>query len=407
MKNKASIKKFIGIELLLFLVIILLSIVVSVSLANLYEKRQEENNSYIFNRLLEDNPELEEKIVRLILESEYGKNDYDSSLLEKNGITKEDLNFSSDSEALRTQVVRCNVLFVIVSFSLLTTTFIIYIIKENRKIKNISNYLNQTLNGNYSMDIRDFDEGAISHLKNDIYKVTVKLKEQHDLLIEDKKRLEDTLSDISHQLKTPLTSMYVINDLLDKDLDKDVKKEMLSRNFSQLQRIEWLVTSLLKISRLDSGTVILKNDKVKALDLIHKALEPLRIPLELKNITLVVDCPKNITLFVDLNWTTEALVNIIKNACEHTKENGKIEIAVIENPIYVEIMLKDNGCGIKEKDINHIFERFYKGEGNPESIGIGLNMAKKIIDLENGEIRVKSKENLGTTFFIKFYKNVV
>ena len=191
------------------------------------------------------------------------------------------------------------------------------------------------------------------------------------------------------------------------ELEGDVKREILAKNSLQLKRIEWLVTSLLKISRLDSGTVKLKKEETLVSNVIDRALLSLKVPIELKNINLVIECPSEATFNVDINWTSEALLNIIKNAYEHTDEKGIISIKVAQNPIYLEIDIADNGCGIKDKDINHIFERFYKGEENSESIGIGLNMAKKIIDLENGEIKVKSKVGVGTVFIIKFYKSSI
>ena len=290
--------------------------------------------------------------------------------------------------------------------SLLLTDIIVWLIlyKHTKKIRNLSIYMN-ILNNNYSFDIRDYEEGDISNLKNDIYKMTIKLKEQNDLSIKDKRYLEEVLSDISHQLKTPLTSMYVINDVLltDKKISEEKKQEFLIKNRKELERIEWLVTTLLKMSRLDSGSETLKIKEVTLGELIRKVLGPLEIPIELKKQELVLDFDPSIMLNIDLNWTTESLINILKNAHEHTKENGKITISGKDTPIYTEIEISDNGEGIDPKDLPHIFERFYKGKQNKESIGIGLNMSKKVINLEKGEIRATSSKQ-GTTFNIKFYK---
>lgn len=297
------------------------------------------------------------------------------------------------------------IILMIVSLILVSTLIWIHLYQQSKKIKNLSSYMNSILNNNYSLDIRDYEEGDLSNLKNDIYKMTVKLKEQSDLSLKDKKYLEEVLSDISHQLKTPLTSMYVINDVLlsDKKISEDKKQEFLMKNRKELERIEWLVTTLLKMSRLDSGSETLKIKEVPLGILIKKVLEPLEIPIELKKQELVLEYDEDIILNIDLNWTAEAIINIIKNSHEHTKEEGMIIIKSKDTPIYTEIEIIDNGEGIDSKDLPHIFERFYKGKGNKESIGIGLNMSKKIINLEKGEIKATS-DSSGTVFNIKFYK---
>lgn len=299
-------------------------------------------------------------------------------------------------------------IIIIMGMSLIIMDIIhyIYMKNQNSKIKQLSIYMMNILNNNYSLDIRDYEEGDISNLKNDIYKMTIKLKEQSELSIRDKKYLEDVLSDISHQLKTPLTSMYVINDVLltDSKMKEEIKKDFLIKNRNQLERIEWLITTLLKMSRLDSGSEQLNIKKVKIGTLIEKAVAPLQIPIELKHQDLIIEYNKDIELNIDLNWTVEALINIIKNAHEHTKEEGTIKIKVEDTPIYTQIQVINNGEDINPKDIPYIFDRFYKGTLNKESIGIGLNMSKKIINLENGDIKVISKNN-ETSFYIKFYKN--
>ena len=171
---------------------------------------------------------------------------------------------------------------------------------------------------------------------------------------------------------------------------------------------EWLVTSLLKLARLESGTITLKEEKVRVADLIEKALEPLQIAMELKSQKVEIKGDKKVTVICDKNWTVESLINIIKNAHEHTKEEGKIEIEWMNNPLYVELFIKDNGEGIKDSDINHIFERFYKGSHNTkESIGIGLNMSKQILTRQNAVISVTSEVGVGTVFTIRFYKHSI
>ena len=219
--------------------------------------------------------------------------------------------------SLITLKIELNIILLVTIFYLITIIITWYhLYKKNKKIKNLSTYMNNILNNNYSLDIRDYEEGDLSNLKNDIYKMTVKLKEQSDSSQKEKKYLEEVLSDISHQLKTPLTSMYVINDVLlsDKKIDDSKKQEFLIKNRKELERIEWLVTSLLKMSRLDSGSEKIIPKETKLDDLIRKTVTPLEIPIELKNLHLVLDYDKNIKLNIDLNWTTEDIINILKNS---------------------------------------------------------------------------------------------
>ena len=381
-------KKYFIVNFVAILIIILFYFLISNIINNSYEQKIIDNESYLIGNLLNKYPNLKEDIISSYLI----KDNYEMG----NDLIKEYnlINIKNNNSLI--------LIYGLISALVLFIINFIYIKNIYKKIGKIDKYMNNILNGDYSIDIKDYCEGDISNLKNDIYKMTIKLKEQSELLIKEKKYLEETLQDISHQIKTPLTSMYMINDILSNESNENIKKEFLIKNKNQIERIEWLVTSLLKLSRLESGTVKLKKEKIKLKDLIDKAIEPINVLLELKNIKLIKEI-EDVDLNVDINWTVEALLNIIKNACEHTKD--KIEIIGSTNPLYTEIKVIDNGVGINKKDIKHIFERFYKGSHNKESIGIGLNMSKKIINLQNGLIEVSSKEGVGSTFTIKFYKN--
>ena len=389
-KNK-EIKKLILVEILFLIITIILSFNITNTINNNYKKEIIVNNSYIVGGLISKYPELESDIISsIVLKENY---ELGNSTLEKyqlNNIAS--INYNDYSILI----------FIIVVYFVLLIINFIFISNMYKKIKKIDQYMNNILNDDYSINIKEYCEGDISNLKSDVHKMTVKLKEQSELLTKDKKYLEETLEDISHQIKTPLTSMYMINDILSNEKDDKVRKEFLNKNKNQIERIEWLVISLLKMSRLDSGTVKLKKEKIKVKDLVNKAIEPIKVALDLKSINLELDLSDDFVL-VDINWTSEALLNIIKNACEHTKD--KIAITSKTNPIYTEIKIIDNGKGISKKDLKHIFERFYKGSDNKDSIGIGLNMSKKIINLEQGIIEVETKENVGSTFIVKLYKN--
>ena len=381
-------KKYFVVNFIAILIIALFYFLISNVINNSYKQKIIDNESYLIGNLLNKYPNLKEDIISSYLikdNYEIGNNLID----EYNLITIKNNNIII-------------LIYCLISTLLLFIINFIYIKSIYKKIAKIDKYMNNILNDDYSINIKDYCEGDISNLKNDIYKMTIKLKEQSELLIKEKKYLEETLQDISHQIKTPLTSMYMINDILTNEKDENIKKEFLIKNKNQIERIEWLVTSLLKLSRLESGTVKLKKEKINLKELIDKSIEPINVLLELRNIKLTKNII-DVNLVVDINWTVEALLNVIKNACEHTVD--KIEIVGSTNPLYTEIKIIDNGSGISKKDIKHIFERFYKGNHNKESIGIGLNMSKKIINLQNGLIEVESKEGVGSTFIIKLYKN--
>lgn len=278
-----------------------------------------------------------------------------------------------------------------------------------REIEKLSVYLREISSGNDTLDVRDNQEGELSILKNDIYKVTRMLSEHRSLLQRDKLQLTDAISDISHQLKTPLTSMTVMADLLSApDLPPAKRTEFTHHIRIQLERIDWLVSSLLKLSKMDAKTIPFKKDRIPMKSLIQKALEPVMIPMDIKGQTISIAGDDNVSFVGDFNWTAEAVINILKNGVEHTPEGGAIVITFSENALFTEIVIADNGKGIPKEDLPYIFKRFYKGKNASEgSIGIGLAMAHSIIASQNGVIDVTSDSEKGTQFRIKFYKHVI
>lgn len=278
-----------------------------------------------------------------------------------------------------------------------------------REIEKLSVYLREISSGNDTLDVRDNTEGELSILKNDIYKVTRMLSEHRSLLQRDKLQLTNAISDISHQLKTPLTSMTVMADLLSApDLPPVKRTEFTHHIRIQLERIDWLVSSLLKLSKMDAKTIPFKKDRIPMKNLIQKALEPVMIPMDIKGQTVSIAGKDDVSFVGDFNWTAEAVINILKNGVEHTPEGGAIAISFSENALYTEIVIADNGKGIPKEDLPYIFKRFYKGKNASEgSIGIGLAMAQSIIASQNGVIDVTSDSEKGTQFRIKFYKQVI
>lgn len=274
-----------------------------------------------------------------------------------------------------------------------------------RRIKQLSSYLRKISAGDYRLDVRDNHEGELSILKSDIYKVTKMLSDHQSLLQEDKIQLMDAISDISHQLKTPLTSMTVMTDLLKQDnLPQEKRIEFVHHIQTQLERIEWLVSSLLTLSKIDAGAIQFKEDPIYVKDLIDSLLDSLAIPIEIKELDINIEGPETTSFQGDEKWTKEALLNIMKNNIEHLAEGGKISISFEENPLYTEIVIRDNGQGISKEDLPYIFKRFYRGKNaNENSVGIGLAIAHQIITKQNGAIDVTSQAGIGTTFHVKLY----
>lgn len=299
--------------------------------------------------------------------------------------------------------------FVIILSILLIGSSLLFTKWRYRELAKLSVYLREISNGNDSLDVRDNQEGELSILKNDIYKVTLMLSEHRSLLQRDKIQLTDAISDISHQLKTPLTSMTVMADLLSApDLPPAKRSEFTHHIRVQLDRIDWLVSSLLKLSKIDAKTIPFKKDRILMINLIQKALEPVLIPMDIKGQTVSIAGDDDVSFVGDFNWTAEAVINILKNGVEHTPEGGAIAIAFSENALFTEIVIVDNGKGIPKEDLPYIFKRFYKGKNAGEgSIGIGLAMAHSIIASQNGVIDVTSDDGKGTQFRIKFYKQVI
>jgi len=289
---------------------------------------------------------------------------------------------------------------------ILCIIFVIYTRWRYSEIENLSSYLREISNGNYGLDVRNNREGELSILRNEIFKVTERLSHNSEYLKRDKMRMADAIADISHQLKTPLTSMQVMLDLLDQpNLPKEKHEEFLRSLQLQLERMDWLITSLLKLSKLDAGTIDFSREQVKVSALIAKAMEPIAIPLEVKELQVELHGDLEAIFHVDRKWTAEALINILKNAVEHTPAKGRIDISILDTHLFTEVSIADSGVGVSKEDLPHLFKRFYKGKHSGESsIGIGLALSYSILQAQNGIIEVQNGSQIGTVFTLKWYK---
>lgn len=289
----------------------------------------------------------------------------------------------------------------------LTGGFALYSRRRYAEIRDLNDYLVRVLAGEDVPDILDQQEGELSILKSNIYKTTTMLKSQKELLAEDKADLAKAIADISHQLKTPLTSMMVMNDLLKSEENPEKRQEFLDVQQTQLVRMNWLIQTLLKLSKLDAGTVELKRGDVSVRSLVDEALKPFAIMMEMKGIGLAVSCD-DIRVKCDENWTVEAIQNIIKNCCEHMDRGDTLSIETGDTNLFTRIVIADTGCGIAAEDLPHIFERFYKGKNaGKDSVGIGLSLSKTILENQSGDILVQSTEGSGTRFEMRFYKTII
>ena len=321
-----------------------------------------------------------------------------------------DLNESLALEEINNQLfnyfyIATGIIFVILF--LVIIYFLFALNKNEKEIKNMRVYIDEIAKTDYKIDIENMSESEMSNLKNEIYKIVLELKEKSENLAKDRETLSNHLADISHQIRTPLMA---ISSMVDAIIENEDKLDENTRKFiyeisRQLDQINWLVDNLLKMAQLDTKTVDFNKEDTNIRNLIEKIEKNMSIFLELKNQKLAINIDENIHALIDPKWMTEAIENIIKNCIEHSAENSKIQISVMQNPLFVQIEIKDSGTGISKEDLPRIFDKFYKGKGaSCNSFGIGLSLAKSIIESQNGEIEVESEVNRGTAFIIKLYK---
>lgn len=397
MKNK-TIKKYI-----LSLIILLIFNVSLIFILNRYEYKMYTKNyndkiNTIISNIKNKYPNIEESDIIEIINNEEDSED----ILSKYGIDSITKNDKVNNK------LRIISLIIIITFdSLIILIFYLYDKNKSKKIKEITKMISKINNRQFDIDINDFNEGELSILKNEISKTTTMLRQVADNSVKDKLNLKDSLGDISHQLKTPLTSITImIDNILDNpDMNEKTRKKFLINIKREILNINFLVMSLLKLSKFDANVVKFNKESVYLKDIIIESIKNVSMIKELKNITIKVSGDDNIKLLCDFKWQVESITNILKNSIEHTKEYGTVEVNYSENKLYTRILIKDNGKGINSDDLPHIFDRFYKGKnGSDDSFGIGLSLSKTIIEKEGGSITVKSTPNIGTIFTIKYLK---
>lgn len=299
-------------------------------------------------------------------------------------------------------------IMLLVSGMLFTVIYLVSVYRRYRSIARLSQNIDRILHGQDSILFSESREGELAILGSEIQKMTVRLRDQADILVSDKQRLNDAIADIAHQLRTPLTSMTLTISLLsDEKLTEERRAELMRELKKSLRRIDWLIEALLKISKIDAGTAEFKSELVSVHELISRAAAPFLIPMELREQQLKVHAEGE-SYIGDMLWSIEAIGNILKNCVEHTPPGGTIEIAAEETPLYTQIIVSDSGSGFATEDIPHLFDRFYKGKNAGEqSVGIGLSLARTIIAEQNGTISASNGKNGGACFTVRFYKSVI
>ena len=299
-------------------------------------------------------------------------------------------------------------LFVLLIGVALTVAHLFFSQRRYNKIADLSNSLNRILLGQQSVLINEMNEGELSILYSEIHKMTMRLKEQADLLLADKRGLTTAIEDIFHQLRTPMTAMNLTISLLaDENLTYEKRIRLTHDLKRQTEKMSWLVDSLLKMSKIDSQSAVFQTESVSVKELIGKASSPFLVQMELKDVAFKTNIYEE-CFQGDILWSTEAFGNLIKNAIEHTAPGGTICVTANETALYTEITVSDNGEGFAQVDIPHLFERFYKGKNATQgSIGIGLALSRAIITAQNGTIAAKNNADGGAEFVVKFYKTVV
>lgn len=394
----------------IFAITILIVVLNYIVITNQNKKQQEKVNDVIVNivgTIKQEYPDLEDEKIIKILNDEENNTIKGIGTLQRYGINTEEV-YAIDGLKDEKKEILLTSSISIISLTIIVTILIInYKNKKSKKIENIINYIEEINKKNYNLKIEENTEDELSNLTNELYKITIMLKEQAELSKKDKNVLQRSLEDISHQIKTTLTSISIMLDNIKENpqMDLHTRQEFIYEISRQIEWINWLVISLLKLSKLDSNTVDFKHEEINAENLINNVIKNLAIPLDIKQQSVIVT-GNNETFIGDYNWELEALTNIVKNCIEHTPENKKIYINCEKNNFNTKIVIKDEGNGIDREDIKHIFERFYKGKNSSEnSVGIGLALSKSIIEKDNGYILCTSEVGKGTTFEIKYIRN--
>lgn len=404
MKNKIELKKMCITSCIVIIIFLITFSILIYKQYKTYTYNFNQKIAGIIDNVLEKYPDIEKREIVEILNSSDKTN---NEILREYGIELDKDSVILENNTDFQKFIIIDVSTLIVFILILSIIVFKYNHSESKKINEITKYIEEINRGNYKLNIEENTEDELSILKNELYKITIMLKEVAENSQKDKTTLKDSLSDISHQIKTPITSILIMLDniLSDENMPEDIKKDFIKDIKREIINIKFLVESILKLSKIDSNSIKFIKKEVFIKDIINEAVKNVSMLSELKNIEIIVLGDDSIKTICDLKWQVEAITNILKNCIEHSYENKKIYINYNQNNMYTELKIEDNGTGIDAKDLPHIFERFYKGKNSSsDSVGIGLALSKSIIESNNGYIQVDSELNKGTIFIIKYLK---
>lgn len=343
------------------------------------------------------------EVIEIINSSDYDNN---SDILTSYGFTDSDLSILASLENQFHEQLLINIIIIVIFGAIIILGIYLYNLKNKRELDNLIKYLKELNRGNYNLQIDLNSEGTLSILKNEIYTTTIMLREKAEKELVDKQNLKDSLTNISHQLKTPLTSIsLLVDNLCDEDVPASLQKEFLSDIKTQIDSINYLIIVLLKLSRFDANVITFKEEKINVKNLCIDVLKHIDALRDVKSITIHINGSSNVTFTGDYKWEFEALSNILKNCLKYTSENKNIYVSFKETNMFTEIIIQDEGKGMNKEEKRRIFERFYKGENSSNNnFGIGMSLAREIINKDNGKIKVDSTPDIGSTFKIRYYK---
>lgn len=358
--------------------------------------------SSIINNVREKYPDVDEDELIDVLTKE----NIDDTFLKTYGIDIYNDGASLSGQSIINKLYITDGVLIVILLVTLGGVLNIYIYTNNKNIKKLTFYVEEINKKNYKLDLISNKEGELSILQNEIYKTMVMLKESADNSLNDKISIKNSLSDISHQLKTPITSINIALDNIidDPKMDVALRNEFIMDIKRDIININFLVYNILKLSQFDTNVVKFRRSDINLNDTINEAIKNVSVLADLKNVTIDIKCAKDIIIKGDAKWEIEALTNIIKNSIEYSNDGEKIIISVHSTDVFTEVSIKDFGSGIEKSKIKRIFERFYKTNDSDSSFGIGLSLAKEIIEADNGRIKVKSEVGKGTEFIIRYIK---